>query len=178
MRAELLKLWKKAEPDSSRTPRKQTNLTVQWSEHGPCERIGSPSVRPPEGRCGPWCRPIRLPLSPPGCWDLWIHRPIIVEILMPILTNSRNDLEQAIEQAVDFLYAAQLPSGAFQIFCSPHPLLEEECKPDYSTFQTAQISYCLNFTKSDKVAEIAGKAIRSLVNVMQDGCVWRIALPA
>ncbi len=92
---------------------------------------------------------------------------------MPILTNSRNDLEQAIEQAVDFLYAAQLPSGAFQIFCSPHPLLEEECKPDYSTFQTAQISYCLNFTKSDKVGEIAGKAIRSLVNVMQDGCVWR-----
>jgi hypothetical protein len=66
-----------------------------------------------------------------------------------------------------------LPSGAFQIFCSPHPLLEEKCKIDYSTFQTAQISYCLNFTKSERVEEIVGKAIRALVSTMQDGCVWR-----
>ena len=92
---------------------------------------------------------------------------------MPALTNSRNDLEQAIAQAVDFLHAAQLPSGTFQIYCSPHPLLEENCKPDYSTFQTAQISYCLNFTKSDRVEEIVRRAIRFLVSAMQDGCVWR-----
>src|SRR5260370_31790075 len=92
---------------------------------------------------------------------------------MPALTNSRNDLDQAIAQGIDFLYAMQLPSGTFQIFCSPHPLLEEECRPDYSTFQTAQISYCLNFTKSEKVKEILRKAIRFLVSVMQDGCVWR-----
>jgi hypothetical protein len=92
---------------------------------------------------------------------------------MPTLTNSRNDLEQAIAQAVDFLHSAQLPSGAFQIFCSPHPLLEEKCKIDYSTFQTAQISYCLNFTKSERVEEIVRKAIRALVSTMQDGCVWR-----
>jgi hypothetical protein len=82
-------------------------------------------------------------------------------------------LDQAIEQGIDFLYAMQLPSGTFQIFCSPHPLLEDECKPDYSTFQTAQISYCLDFTKSEKVEEILRKAIRFLINAMQDGCVWR-----
>lgn len=92
---------------------------------------------------------------------------------MPTLTNSRNDIEQAIAQGIDFLHAAQLPSGTFQIFCSPHPLLEEKCEPDYSTFQTAQISYCLNFTKSDRVEEIVRKAIRFLVSTMQDGCVWR-----
>jgi len=92
---------------------------------------------------------------------------------MPTLTNSRSDLEQAITQGTDFLYAMQLPSGTFQIYCSPHPLLEEECKPDYSTFQTAQISYCLGFTKSEKVTEILRKAIRFLVGAMQDGCVWR-----
>jgi len=92
---------------------------------------------------------------------------------MPALTNSRNDLEQAIAQGIDFLHAVQLPSGTFQIFCSPHPLLEEKCAPDYSTFQTAQISYCLNFTKSDRVEEIVRRAIRFLLSTMQDGCVWR-----
>jgi len=92
---------------------------------------------------------------------------------MPTLAHSRNDLEQAIAQAIDFLHDAQLPSGAFQIFCSPHPLLEEKCKQDYSTFQAAQISYCLNFTKSERAEEIVRKAIRFLVSAMQDGCVWR-----
>lgn len=92
---------------------------------------------------------------------------------MPTLTNNRNDLEQSIAQGIDFLYAMQLPSGTFQIFCSPHPLMEEECKPDYSTFQTAQISYCLNFAKSEKVDEIVSKAIRFLLGEMQDGGVWR-----
>ncbi len=92
---------------------------------------------------------------------------------MHTLTKSRNDLEQAIAEGIDFLRAMQLPSGAFRMFCSPHPLLEEECKPDYSTFPTAQISYCLNFTKSERAEEIVRKAIRFLVNAMQDGCVWR-----
>jgi hypothetical protein len=92
---------------------------------------------------------------------------------MPTLAHSRNDLEQAIAQAVDFLHDAQLPSGAFRIFCSPHPLLEEKCKQDYSTFQAAQISYCLDFTKSERAEEIVRKAIRFLVSAMQDGCVWR-----
>jgi hypothetical protein len=94
-------------------------------------------------------------------------------MFMPALTNSRNDLEQAIAQGIDFLHAVQLPSGTFQIFCSPHPLLEEKCALDYSTFQTAQISYCLNFTKSDRVEEIVRRAIRFLLSTMQDGCVWR-----
>ena len=92
---------------------------------------------------------------------------------MPALTISRNDLERAIAQGIDFLHAVQLPSGTFQIYCSPHPLLETECKPDYSTFQTAQISYCLDFIKSEKCEEILGKAIGFLVSTMQDGCVWR-----
>jgi hypothetical protein len=92
---------------------------------------------------------------------------------MPTLTNNRNDLEQAIAHGIDFLYAMQLPSGTFRIFCSPHPLLEENCKPDHSTFQTAQIAYCLNFTKSKKVEEIVSKAIRFLLSEMQDGGVWR-----
>jgi len=82
-------------------------------------------------------------------------------------------LEEAIVQGIDFLHAKQLPSGTFQIFCSPDPLLEEKCIPDYSTFQTAQISYCLNFIKSEKVEEMLRKAIRFLVGTMQDGCVWR-----
>jgi hypothetical protein len=92
---------------------------------------------------------------------------------MPTPTDLRSDLEQAIAQGIDFLYAMQLPSGTFRIFCSPHPLLEEDCKPDHSTFQTAQISYCLNFTNSEKVAEIVSKAIRFLLGEMQDGGVWR-----
>ena len=96
---------------------------------------------------------------------------------MPILTNTRNDLDQAIAQGIDFLHAAQLPSGTFQIYCSPHPLLEEECRPDYSTFQTAQISYCIDFMKSEKVEEMLRKAIVFLVNSMQDGCVWRYTCP-
>jgi hypothetical protein len=96
-----------------------------------------------------------------------------MEIRMHTLTNTRNELDQAIAQGIDFLRTMQLPSGTFQIFCSPHPLLEEECKPDYSTFQTAQISYCLHFTNSEKVKEILRKAIGFLVNAMQDGCVWR-----
>jgi hypothetical protein len=93
------------------------------------------------------------------------------------LANSRSDLDQAIAHGIDFLDVMQLPSGTFQIFCSPHPLLEEDCKPDYSTFQTAQISYCLDFIKSEKVDEILHKAIRFLVNAMQDGCVWRYTCP-
>src|SRR5438067_9386338 len=93
------------------------------------------------------------------------------------LTNTGNDLEQAIAQGIDFLHVMQLPSGTFQIFCSPHPLLEENCKPDYSTFQVAQISYCLDFIRSEKVDEILHKAIRFLVNAMQDGCVWRYTCP-
>ncbi|HWX56083.1 MAG TPA: hypothetical protein VN176_15955 [Verrucomicrobiae bacterium] len=92
---------------------------------------------------------------------------------MPALTNRRNDLEQAIAQGIDFLHATQLPSGTFRIFCSPHPLLEEDCKPDHSTFQTAQISYCLDFTKSERAGEIVSKAIRFLLGEMQDGGVWR-----
>lgn len=96
---------------------------------------------------------------------------------MPTLTPSRNKLEQAIAQGVDFLHAAQLPSGTFQIYCSPHPLLEEQCKPDYSTFQTAQISYCLDFIQSEKSEEMVRKAIRFLVGAMQDGCVWRYTCP-
>jgi len=79
----------------------------------------------------------------------------------------------AIAQGVDFLYATQLPSGTFRIFCSPHPLLEENCKADHSTFQTAQISYCLDFTKSEKAVEIVSKAIRFLQGEMQAGGVWR-----
>ena len=55
---------------------------------------------------------------------------------MRTLANSRNDLEAAIAQRIDFLAAVQLTSGTFKIFCSPHMLLEENCKPDYSTFQT------------------------------------------
>jgi hypothetical protein len=89
------------------------------------------------------------------------------------LTGTRNELDHAIAQAIDFLHTMQLPSGTFQIFCSPHPLLEEECRPDYSTFQTAQISYCINFAKSEKVDAILRKAIRFLEDAMQDGCVWR-----
>ena len=92
---------------------------------------------------------------------------------MHTLKSTRSELNQAIAQGIDFLYAMQLPSGTFQIFCSPHPLLKEECRPDYSTFQTAQIAYCLDFTKSDKVEEMVGKAIRFLMSTMQDGCVWR-----
>src|SRR5262249_951499 len=74
---------------------------------------------------------------------------------------------------IDFLHAMQLPSGTFQIFVSTHPLMEENCVPDYSTFQTAQIAYCLNFTKSEKVNEILRKVIRFLINEMQAGGVWR-----
>ncbi len=92
---------------------------------------------------------------------------------MPTLTNLRSDLDHAIAQGIDFLYSVQLSSGTFQIYCSPHPLLEEECKPDYSTFQTAQISYCIDFTRSEKVEDILRKAIHFLVSTMQDGCVWR-----
>jgi len=92
---------------------------------------------------------------------------------MHTLTSIRNELDHAIAQGIDFLYAMQVPSGTFQIYCSPHPLLEEDCKPDYSTFQTAQISYCLNFIKSEKVEEMLRKAIGFLVSTMQDGCVWR-----
>ena len=92
---------------------------------------------------------------------------------MPTLTNSRNDLDQAIAQGIDFLHAMQLPSGTFRIFCSPHPLLEENCKRDHSTFQTAQISYSLNSIKLEKVEEIVSKAIRFLLGEMQDGGVWR-----
>lgn len=92
---------------------------------------------------------------------------------MPRVANNGHDLEQAITQGIDFLYAMQLASGTFRIFCSPHPLLKENCKQDHSTFQTAQISYCLSFTKSEKVDEIIGKAIRCLAGAMQDGCVWR-----
>lgn len=95
------------------------------------------------------------------------------KIRMPTLTNLCSDLDHAVAQGIDFLYALQLPSGTFQIYCSPHPLLEESCKPDYSTFQTAQISYCLSFTKSEKVEEIVSKAIRFLLSEMQDGGVWR-----
>jgi hypothetical protein len=92
---------------------------------------------------------------------------------MHTLTNNRSELETAIAQGIDFLYVKQLPSGTFRIFCSPHPLLEENCKEDYSTFQTAQISYCLSFAKSANVEEILTKAIRFLLGEMQDGGVWR-----
>jgi len=92
---------------------------------------------------------------------------------MPTATDRRTDLERAVREAVDFLQSAQLPSGTFQIFCSPHPFLEENCKLDHSTFQTAQICYCLSFTKSDKVEKIVSKAIRFLLREMQDGGVWR-----
>ena len=92
---------------------------------------------------------------------------------MPTFTNNRSELEQAIAQGIDFLYARQLPSGTFRIFCSPHPLLEENCEEDYSTFQTAQISYCLDFAKSEKVEKMVTKAIRFLLDEMQDGGVWR-----
>ena len=89
------------------------------------------------------------------------------------ITNSRSDLEQAIAQGIDFLSAAQLPSGTFEIFCSPHMLLEENCKPDYSTFQTAQTAYCLTFAKSAKAQEVIDKAIHFLLSEMQAGGVWR-----
>ena len=92
---------------------------------------------------------------------------------MQMLTNKRHELDEVVAGAVDFLHAMQFPSGTFQIFCSPHQLLEENCRPDYSTFQTAQIIYCLEFTKSEKVNEIVEKAVRFLVSTMQDGCVWR-----
>ena len=92
---------------------------------------------------------------------------------MPTVTSGRNELEQAIAQGTGFLHAMQLPSGAFRIFCSPHPLLEEMCEADSSTFQIAQISYCLNFIHSEKVEEMLRKAIRFLGSEMQDGGVWR-----
>lgn len=92
---------------------------------------------------------------------------------MHTLAQTGNGIDEAITQGIDFLHAGQLPSGTFQIFCSPHPLLEQECKPDYSTFQTAQISYCLDFIQSEKAEEMLRKAIHFLANAMQDGCVWR-----
>jgi hypothetical protein len=92
---------------------------------------------------------------------------------MPTLTNSRNDLEQAIAQGTDFLYAMQLPSGAFRMFRSPHPLLEEKCEPDQSPFPAALIATCLNFITSEKVEEILRKAIRFLAGEMEGGGVWR-----
>ena len=92
---------------------------------------------------------------------------------MPSLTNSRNDLEQAIAQGTDFLYAMQLPSGAFRMLRSTHPLLDEKCEPEQSPFPAALIASCLNFTKSAKVEEILRKAIRFLVSAMEDGGVWR-----
>jgi hypothetical protein len=95
------------------------------------------------------------------------------EIHMPTTTNSRIDLEQALAQGIDFLCEMQLPSGGFRMFRSPHPLLEEECEPDHSPFPAAQISYCLNFSQSQKVVEILHKAIRFLTSTMDDGGVWR-----
>lgn len=92
---------------------------------------------------------------------------------MHTLTNRRSEFETAIAEGLDFLGARQLPSGTFEILCSPHPLLEENCKPDYSTFQTAQIAYCLDFTKSEKAGEIVSKAISFLLSEMQKGGVWR-----
>jgi hypothetical protein len=92
---------------------------------------------------------------------------------MHTLAKSCSDVDQVIAEGIDFLEQMQLPSGTFQIFCSPHPLLEENCKPDYSTFQTAQIAYCLDFTRSGKAGEIVGKAIGFLLKEMQPGGVWR-----
>ena len=92
-------------------------------------------------------------------------------------TDDHDQLEQAVARGIDFLAAMQQPSGTFSIYCSPHPLLEENCKPDYSTFQTAQIAYCLDFTKSEKAQAIIDDAIRFLVGNMQDGCVWRYTCP-
>jgi hypothetical protein len=102
-------------------------------------------------------------------WNHWLLK----KIRMPTLTNSRNDLEQAIAQGIDFLHAMQLPSGGFRMFRSSHPLMEENCEPDHSPYPAAQISYSLNFTKSEKVEEILRKAIRFLVSTMEDGGVWR-----
>jgi hypothetical protein len=92
---------------------------------------------------------------------------------MPTRTNKRNDLEQAIAQGIDFLHAMQLPSGAFRMFRSPHPLLEDNCEAEYSPFPAALISHCLTFTKTKKVEEIVSKAIQFLLTEMQDGGVWR-----
>ena len=92
---------------------------------------------------------------------------------MPTLTNSRSDLEQAIAQGIDFLSARQLPSGTFEIFCSPHMLLKENCKPDYSTFQTAQTAYCISYIKSAPAQQVIDKAIRFLLSEMQEDGVWR-----
>jgi hypothetical protein len=92
---------------------------------------------------------------------------------MHTLTDTRNDLTQAISRGIDFLYSAQMPSGAFPMFVAPHPLLQENCQLDHSTFPTAQISYCLDFTKSEKAGEMLQKAIRFFLDTMQKGGVWR-----
>jgi hypothetical protein len=91
--------------------------------------------------------------------------------------HDRDQLERAMQRGIDFLAAMQQPSGTFNIYCWPHRLDEHNCKPDYSTFQTAQIAYCLDFAQSEKAQAIIDGAIRFLVANMQDGCVWRYTCP-
>ncbi|HWZ46024.1 MAG TPA: hypothetical protein VNW97_21305 [Candidatus Saccharimonadales bacterium] len=92
---------------------------------------------------------------------------------MSTRTNSHNDLEQAIAQGIDFLYAMQLPSGGFRMFRSTHPPLEQEYEPEQSPFPAALIANCLNFTKSEKAEEVVRKAIYFLASTMEEGGVWR-----
>jgi len=92
--------------------------------------------------------------------------------------DDQDQLGQAVVRGIDFLAAMQQPSGTFNIYCWPHPFLEEKNdKPDYSTFQTAQIAYCVDFARSEKAQAIIDHAIGFLVANMQDGCVWRYACP-
>jgi len=92
--------------------------------------------------------------------------------------DDQDQLGQAVVRGIDFLAAMQQPSGTFNIYCWPHPFLEEKnYKPDYSTFQTAQIAYCVDFARSEKAQAIIDHAIGFLVANMQDGCVWRYACP-
>jgi len=93
---------------------------------------------------------------------------------MHTLTNSRNDLEQAIAQGIDFLHAMQLPSGSISdVLLARIRSWKKSANRITRLFRPLKSRTASISQNRKRAEEIVRKAIRFLVNAMQDGCVWR-----
>lgn len=86
-------------------------------------------------------------------------------------------VQEAIARGLDFLQCRQRRSGAFAVYRSSDPALEENCVDDPSLFPAALIAYSLGFSDSAIARQIVDRAVAFFTREMEGPGIWRYWTP-
>ena len=90
-----------------------------------------------------------------------------------VVAVTKNKIDVAISNALNFLAQNQLPYGEFRTYLSTDERMANKCIFDSSPFATALILYCVSFLEDPKVKEITQKAVQFLADEGERPGLWR-----